>query len=113
MGVLSIIPVLGAFVVWMPAAVYLAGEGDWSKALILAAWGTFAVGLIDNFLYPVLVGSRMRLHTLPVFVSIVGGLFLFGAAGVVIGPVILSATITLLDILRRRTAHGQSAEHQT
>jgi predicted PurR-regulated permease PerM len=113
MGVLSIIPVLGAFVIWMPAAVYLVMEGAIVKALILAAWGIFAVGLIDNFLYPVLVGNKMRLHTLPVFISIAGGLFLFGAAGVVIGPVILSATIALLDILRRRTAHGRSAEQQT
>ncbi len=113
MGVLSIIPVLGAFVIWMPAAVYLGMQGSLVKALILVGWGTAVVGLIDNFLYPILVGNKIRLHTLPVFIAIVGGLFVFGAAGIVIGPVILSATIAILDILRRRTAHGRSAEQQT
>jgi predicted PurR-regulated permease PerM len=109
MGLLAIVPVLGAFVIWLPAALLLAAQGDWGKALILAGWGTIVVSLIDNLLYPVLVGKEMRLHTLPVFIAIVGGLITFGAAGIVLGPVILAATITILDILRRRTAYGGSA----
>lgn len=69
-----------------------------------------AVGLVDNLLYPTLVGHRLRLHTLPVFFSIVGGLYVFGAAGLVLGPVTLAVTIALLDIWRRRTVHGRPAE---
>lgn len=113
MGVLAIVPVMGAFVIWLPAAVVLAAQGSWGKALVLAAWGTIVVGLIDNLLYPMLVGKEMRLHTLPVFIAIVGGLVVFGAAGVVLGPVILAGTIAVLDILRRRTAHGHSADETT
>jgi predicted PurR-regulated permease PerM len=110
MAVLAVVPVLGAFVVWAPAALFLALEGSWGKALILAAWGVLVVSLVDNLLYPVLVGQRLRLHTLPVFIAIVGGLALFGSAGVVLGPVTLAVTVALVEIWRRRTAGGRAAE---
>jgi len=113
MAVAAVIPVLGAFVIWAPAALFLAMEGDWGKALILTAWGTLVVSLIDNLLYPILVGKEMRLHTLPVFIAIVGGLFVYGAPGLILGPVALAVTLALLDILRRRTAHGKPAEVPT
>jgi predicted PurR-regulated permease PerM len=110
MGLLAIVPVLGAFVVWLPVAVFLAASGQWGKAVILTVWGTVVVGLIDNLLYPMLVGKRLRLHTVPVFFAIVGGLAVFGAAGVILGPVILALTDAILEIWRRRTAGGRPAE---
>ena len=110
MALLSVIPSAGAFVIWLPAAIALAAQGETGKAAILAAWGALAVGTIDNALYPILVGKEMQLHPLPVFLAIVGGLFMFGAAGLVLGPVILAATIALITILKRRTSHGRSAE---
>jgi len=110
MAVLAIIPVLGAFVVWVPAAIFLAASGQWGKAAILTGWGSIVIGLIDNVLYPILVGKRLRMHTVPVFFSIVGGLAIFGAAGLVLGPVILALTAAILEIWRRRTAHGRPAE---
>lgn len=110
MGLLAIIPVLGAFVIWLPAAVVLAAEGQWGKATILTVWGTVVVGLIDNLLYPILVGKRLRLHTVPVFIGIVGGLMLFGASGLVLGPVVVALTDAVLNIWRCRTAHGQTAD---
>jgi predicted PurR-regulated permease PerM len=61
-------------------------------------------------LYPVLVGQRLRLHTLPVFIAIVGGVALFGSAGVVLGPVTLAITVALVEIWRRRTSGGRMAE---
>jgi predicted PurR-regulated permease PerM len=110
MGLLSIIPMLGAFVIWVPAAAGLAAQGNWQKALILCVWGTVVVGFIDNLLYPMLVGKETRLHTVPVFIAIIGGLFVFGAPGVVVGPVIFAVTLACLDVLRRRTAGNRSAE---
>jgi predicted PurR-regulated permease PerM len=110
MAILAIVPVLGAFVVWVPAAVFLAANGQWEKAVILTAWGGIVVALIDNLLYPILVGKRLRLHTVPVFFAIVGGLAIFGAVGLVLGPVILALTDAILEIWRRRTADGRPAE---
>ncbi|MGH7962771.1 MAG: AI-2E family transporter [Candidatus Binatia bacterium] len=110
MAVLAVVPVLGTFVVWVPAALFLALEGNWGKALILTTWGGVAIALVDNLLYPTLVGQRLRLHTLPVFVALIGGLALFGAVGLVLGPVILAVTVALVDVWRRRTAGGHTAE---
>jgi predicted PurR-regulated permease PerM len=68
------------------------------------------VSLIDNLLCPILVGRRLRLHPLAVFIAIVGGIPLLGSAGVILGPVALAVTVALVDIWRRRTAGGRAAE---
>jgi predicted PurR-regulated permease PerM len=83
------------------------------KAAILVAWGAVAIGLIDNLLYLMLVGQRLRFHPLPVFFSIIDGLGLFGAAGLVLGPVILSVTAALVELLSRRTTGGRAADAAT
>ena len=67
------------------------------KALILAGWGTIVVGTMDNLLYPILVGNRLKFHTVLAFISVVGGLILFGPAGLILGPVTLTITIVLLE----------------
>ncbi len=101
MGLLAVVPVLGAFIIWVPAAIFLALDGSVGKALVLAVWGTVVVGGIDNLLYPILVGKRTQMHTIVAFVSIVGGLAVFGAAGLILGPVIFTVTRLLLEIWKR------------
>jgi predicted PurR-regulated permease PerM len=110
MALLAIVPVLGTFLVWLPAAVFLALQDNWDKALILVAWGGIVISLIDNWLYPVFVGKRLRLHTVPVFIAIVGGVIMFGAAGLILGPVLLAVAVALVDVWQRRTAQGRTAE---
>jgi predicted PurR-regulated permease PerM len=80
------------------------------KAAILAGWGAAAVGTIDNILYPYLVGDKLRLHTVPTFFAIVGGIALFGPAGLILGPLVLAVSTALIDIWWERTAGGQGAE---
>lgn len=104
MFLLAVVPVLGAFVIWVPAALFLALDGHWGKALILVGWGAAVVGTVDNLLRPVLVGKRLKLHTVLAFISAFGGLLLFGAAGLILGPVVLAVTAVLLEIWRSRTA---------
>src|SRR5262245_16352612 len=60
----SLVPMLGAFIIWVPAAIILAIQGSWVKALILTLWGALVIGLVDNFLYPLIVGDRLRVHSL-------------------------------------------------
>lgn len=111
MGLLAIVPFLGAFVIWVPTAIILAIGGDPISAFILAAWGTVVVGLIDNIIYPILVGRRLRLHSAVSFVAILGGLALFGPSGIVLGPVIFAVSQSLLLIARQRmTDAGQIVE---
>ncbi len=107
MALLAVLPVLGAAIVWVPVALYLAAEGDWQKALMLTAWGVIVISLIDNVLYPFLVKNEMRLHTVPVFISVLGGLVVFGTTGIVLGPLVLVVAIALLEIWRRRMALGE------
>jgi predicted PurR-regulated permease PerM len=104
MALLAVVPVVGAFVVWIPAALFLGIEGSWGKALILALWGMLVVGTVDNLLRPILVGNRLKLHTALAFMSVVGGLLLFGPAGLILGPVTLTATMVLLETWSNRNA---------
>ncbi len=96
MAMLATIPSLGTFCVWMPVAVYLLLSGHLVKACVLTGWGMFVIGTIDNLLYPTLVGSRLRMHTVPVLFAVLGGIGLFGITGVVLGPLLLTITETLL-----------------
>jgi predicted PurR-regulated permease PerM len=104
---LSMIPMAGSFIVWVPAAIYLGVTGHWGKAIALAAWGMFAIGMVDNVLRPKLVGERTRLHELLIFFSVLGGLQVFGIIGLVLGPVIVAITIALLDVLRHADSSTQ------
>ncbi len=100
MVVLSTIPVTGSFLVWAPAAVYLAATGRWGAALLLAVWGLLVIGLVDNFLRPKVMGQKARMHELLLFFAVLGGLVVFGVPGLVVGPVLLAVTLCLLDVIR-------------
>ena len=106
MALLAVVPVLGAFIVWVPAVAFLALEGSWGKALILLLWGVLVVGTIDNLLRPIMVGNRLKLHTVLAFISVVGGLIIIGASGLILGPIMLTITMVLLEIWTlRNTTH--------
>ena len=90
--------------IWGPAALVLVLKGSWVKALILTVWGSVVIGLADNFLYPLLVGDRLQVHSLLVFFSIIGGIAAFGASGIVLGPVILSVAIAIEQLWERRAS---------
>jgi predicted PurR-regulated permease PerM len=100
----SIFPVIGAFLVWAPAALFLALQGNWRDALLLAGWGVLVVSQIDNLLGPVLIGTRLRMHTLLTFFSIVGGIAAFGASGIVLGPVTVGIVVAVLEARNRGLA---------
>lgn len=109
---MSMIPVLGAFIVWIPAALYLVATGDWGEAIILAVWGTLVIGSVDNFLRPKLVGDKTRLHELLIFFSVLGGLQVFGLLGLVLGPVVVAITLALLDVVRQADRPTQQTQQE-
>jgi predicted PurR-regulated permease PerM len=102
MSFLSTLPMLGAFVVWAPAAAFLLIGGHWIRALIVLAWGLAVIHPIDNILYPVLVGARLGMHSLVLFVAFVGGLIAFGPAGLILGPCIVAAAGALAEVWETR-----------
>ena len=103
MALLATIPMLGPFVIWVPATILLVVLGHPVKALILALWGALVVSTIDNVLYPILVGKNLQYHTLIIFFAVLGGVAAFGVSGLVIGPVIVAVADALMDIWYRRT----------
>lgn len=100
----SLIPVVGTGLVWAPAAAVLALGGHWLKALILLGWGAAVVAQIDAVVRPYIVSSRAKMHNLLIFFALLGGVKAFGFMGIFIGPVIVSVTIVLLDMLREVNA---------
>jgi predicted PurR-regulated permease PerM len=102
MGLLAVVPFLGAFIVWVPAAMALALNGQLFSAAVLVVWGTLVVGMVDNIVYPILVGRRIAMHSMISFIAIIGGLVLFGTHGIVLGPLIVAGTMALLEIWRSR-----------
>jgi len=96
----ALLPLVGTTIVWAPAALYLLASGSWIKAVILVAWGAFVVGTIDNLLRPYLISGRVQMHTLLIFFAVFGGVNVFGFLGLIIGPVILAVSTTLLGLLR-------------
>jgi predicted PurR-regulated permease PerM len=107
MGLMSIVPVLGTFVIWAPAAIYLAMQDNYQSAIILAVWGAVVVSNIDNILYPLLVGSRLQLHNVVAFIAVVGGVVVFGLSGIILGPLIVTLTLFLLETWRARLDAAQ------
>ena len=93
MSVLSLLPA-GSGVIWVPVAIYFLATGAILKGIILLAFGVLVIGLIDNFLRPILVGKDTQMPDYLVLVSTLGGMALFGLNGFVIGPVIAALFIT-------------------
>jgi predicted PurR-regulated permease PerM len=98
MALLSLLPAVGAALVWGPVAIYFVSTGAIWPALGLTLWGVLVIGLVDNFLRPILVGKETRLPDYLVLVSTLGGLAVFGINGFVIGPVIAAMFVAVWDI---------------
>ncbi|MEO6624116.1 MAG: AI-2E family transporter [Burkholderiaceae bacterium] len=88
MAFLSLLPALGAALVWLPVACYFLATGAWQDALVLTAWGVCVIGLVDNLLRPALVGKDTRMPDYVVLLSTLGGMAVFGINGFVLGPMI-------------------------
>ncbi|HEY9583973.1 MAG TPA: AI-2E family transporter [Candidatus Paceibacterota bacterium] len=97
-GICALIPSFGTSLVLVPGIVYLFIIGSLYPAIGLLLWGILAVGLIDNFLGPKLIGKEMKTHPLIVLFSVIGGIAFFGPIGFVLGPLVVSLLFALLHI---------------
>jgi predicted PurR-regulated permease PerM len=103
-AIISIIPLLGAVMVWAPIVVYLIVigmvTGEYWRAVTLFLWGTFVISAIDNILKPKIVGEHARIHPLIILFGILGGIQLFGIPGILIGPLILTIFDVVIEIYK-------------
>ena len=101
MTLLSLLPVGGAALVWVPAAIIMAVQGSYGKAIIIVAFGALAIGLVDNLLRPLLVGRDTKMPDYLVLIATLGGIAAFGLAGFVIGPVVAALFLTVWEMMMR------------
>jgi predicted PurR-regulated permease PerM len=108
-AVCSLIPIVGAGLVWAPAAVYLIVTGHVGKGIFVLIWGTLVISSVDNVIRPLVIKGRVQVHPLLLLFALIGGAQAFGLIGIFLGPVLLSVISVLLKILFEET-HDTSSE---
>ena len=108
MAVLSLIPAVGAGLIWLPVSLYLYAVGDILNATILVLFGIFVIGLVDNILRPILVGRDTKLPDYVVLFSTLGGLAMFGITGFALGPLLAALFVAFWGIFIREFNEGES-----
>jgi predicted PurR-regulated permease PerM len=101
MVVLSILPVVGGALVWVPACIILVATGQFLKAALLAGFCSLVVGSVDNILRPRLVGRDTKMHDLVILFSTLGGIITFGPLGFIVGPVLAGLFVTAWEIFAK------------
>jgi predicted PurR-regulated permease PerM len=109
MAFLSLLPVVGAWPVWILAAIWLFSTGHAARALLLVGVCGGLGSTIDNILRPVLLGGRSSLNGLLVFISVLGGIAVFGALGVVLGPIVVATAVGVLDVYSEKEIRNDAA----
>lgn len=107
MALLSIIPAVGPAVVWIPAAIILIVNGQYWQGGALIVVGSLVIGLVDNFLRPLLVGRDTKMPDYLILLSTLGGLTAFGIAGVVIGPIIAAFFLSVWEMAKDEYGDGE------
>jgi predicted PurR-regulated permease PerM len=104
MGILSLLPAVGASLVWIPAAVFLFATGALGSGIFVVLFGAIVVGLVDNVLRPILVGRETKMPDYLVLLATLGGLAMFGISGFVIGPIIAALFLVVWEIFAEEYA---------
>lgn len=108
MAFLAFIPIVGPSLIYIPAGLILILTGSSIKGILLIVIGTIIVSQIDNLLRPMLVSGKTGMHTMLLFISILGGIYVFGLLGIVLGPFIAAVFVTIFDVFRLRlTENGE------
>jgi predicted PurR-regulated permease PerM len=107
MGFFSLIPLVGSALIWVPAAISLMVDGHIGMGIALMIFCSVIVGLVDNIIRPWMISGRAEMGGLVVFISVLGGISVFGMLGVVLGPIVVAAGASMLDLY----APGASARN--
>lgn len=103
-AICSMIPTFGTAFISVPAIIFLVLRGDSISAAGLATWALLAVGMVDNFLSPFIVGKKIQIPSIAILFSVVGGIALLGPVGVILGPLAVSMLYTLISIYQNESA---------
>src|SRR5690606_13847821 len=98
MAVLSLLPAVGAALIWLPVAIYFLATGAIWQGIVLILFGVLVIGLVDNILRPILVGKDTKIPDYVILISTLGGLSVFGLNGFVLGPLFAALFIACWDL---------------
>ncbi len=105
MFILALLPIVGPPLVWVPATIYLIGvKGDTFAGVGLAIYSAILVSTVDNIIRPKLIGSKAHVHPVVVLLGVLGGIAVFGFSGLILGPLVLSIFVTILNVYRKEFA---------
>lgn len=106
MSFLGLLPLIGPWLIWMPAGVVLLAEGMTVRGLAVLLVGAGVISMVDNVLRPALIGTSARLSGLLIFISVLGGIAAFGMLGLVLGPILVVCAVSLMETYAERTSPG-------
>jgi predicted PurR-regulated permease PerM len=104
----ALLPIGGSTMVTVPASIYLFLQGETVRGVILLVWSLGVVGMVDNILKPLLIGNRLGVPVLFLFFGILGGLALFGAVGIILGPALFALLRALLDLYSEEYSNSEA-----
>lgn len=108
----ALIPFVGATLVWLPISIYYFTQGIVGKGVLLFLWGALVVSLVDNFLRPIVIGSRAKLPILFLFFGLLGGIKIYGAMGLFLGPLVVALLIAFARIYREEFRPGSKGDKE-
>ena len=104
----SLVPILGSILIWLPMPTYLHLSGHTTKAIILLILGGLLLALIENVVKPLIIGGRSDMHPLLIFFAVLGGLQVFGFLGILLGPLAVTIFLTFLSFFRHQFHQSQA-----
>jgi len=105
-SIVSIIPVFGAWLIWLPVDIYLFASGNTTAGIGLLIYGSFVVSLVDNVIRTLILSKKTQINTGIILIGMLGGLLAFGFLGLIIGPLILAYVILVIEIYRKHVLEG-------
>jgi predicted PurR-regulated permease PerM len=101
--IIGVIPLIGPWLVWIPVVIYLFATGHSGAGLGLLIYGLVIISWLDAFIRPLIVSKKTRINSAIVIIGMVGGLFVFGILGLIIGPLVLAYVLLIIELYRKRT----------
>ncbi len=101
----SFVPLVGTAIIWIPAAIYLFIKGNIFGGIFMSIWGVVAIGMVDNYVRPMIIGSKINIHPMLLFFGIIGAIIVFGPIGIIVGPVALSVADALVNVYVEHSKH--------
>jgi predicted PurR-regulated permease PerM len=98
MGLLALLPLIGAWLVWGPAALWLIVQGHYGRAVVLVAICAGVAGVLEHFVRPILLSGKTQMNALLILLSVLGGISVFGFLGFILGPIVVAVASTILNV---------------